>query len=119
MDLLPAIDLRHGRVVRLRQGDDSRATEYASDPLAVAAAFAAAGVRRIHVVDLDAALGEPPQRALVERLAAGAELGASGDRAARTGGARARVPLGGRLPDRPAAAGALAAGGGPGALGSA
>src|SRR5258708_19958247 len=110
MDLLPAIDLRHGRVVRLRQGDDSRATEYASDPLAVAAAFAAAGVRRIHVVDLDAALGEPPQRALVERLAAGAELGASGDRAARTGGARAGLRLGGGLRGRAAVEGALAAG---------
>jgi cyclase len=99
MDLLPAIDLRHGRVVRLRQGDDSRMTEYASDPLAVAAAFAAAGVRRIHVVDLDAALGEPPQRALIERLAA-----------ARTGGARVGVQLGGGLRDRAAVEWALAAG---------
>jgi cyclase len=99
MDLLPAIDLRHGRVVRLRQGDDSRTTEYASDPLAVAAAFAAAGVRRIHVVDLDAALGEPPQRALIARLAA-----------ARTGGARVGVQLGGGLRDRAAVEWALAAG---------
>lgn len=133
MDLLPAIDLRHGRVVRLCQGDDARATEYASDPLAVAAAFAAAGARRIHVVDLDAALGEPPQRALVARLAAalaagidgdgsgergaagqraveGAERGAGGDRAARTGGARVAVQLGGGLRDRAAVEWALAAG---------
>jgi imidazole glycerol-phosphate synthase subunit HisF len=133
MDLLPAIDLRHGRVVRLRQGDDARTTEYASDPLAVAAAFAAAGARRIHVVDLDAALGEPPQRALVERLAAalaagidgdgsgergaagqraveGAERGAGGDRAGRTGGARVGVQLGGGLRDRAAVEWALAAG---------
>src|SRR5579864_6081070 len=79
MDLLPAIDLRHGRVVRLRQGDDSRTTEYAGDPLAVAAAFAAAGARRIHVVDLDAALGEPPQRPLIARLAAALAAGIDGD----------------------------------------
>ena len=112
MDLLPAIDLRHGRVVRLRQGDDSRTTEYASDPLAVAAAFAAAGVRRIHVVDLDAALGEPPQRALIARLAAALAAGVDGDgsSAARTGGARVAVQLGGGLRDRAAVEWALAAG---------
>jgi phosphoribosylformimino-5-aminoimidazole carboxamide ribotide isomerase len=100
MDLLPAIDLRHGRVVRLRQGDDSRTTEYAGDPLAVAAGFAAAGVRRIHVVDLDAALGEPPQRALVERLAA----------ALAAGLAHVGLQLGGGLRDRAAVEWALAAG---------
>jgi phosphoribosylformimino-5-aminoimidazole carboxamide ribotide isomerase len=112
MDLLPAIDLRHGRVVRLRQGDDSRTTEYASDPLAVAAGFAAAGVRRIHVVDLDAALGEPPQRALIERLvaalAAGRQGGESG--AGGAGGGRAGVQLGGGLRHRADVEWALAAG---------
>jgi imidazole glycerol-phosphate synthase subunit HisF len=112
MDLLPAIDLRHGRVVRLRQGDDSRTTEFASDPLAVAAAFAAAGARRIHVVDLDAALGEPPQRPLIARLAAALAAGIDGDgsSAARTGGARVAVQLGGGLRDRAAVEWALAAG---------
>ena len=70
MELLPAIDLRRGLVVRLRQGDAASATVYGDDPLAVAAAFAAAGARRIHAVDLDAAFGEPPQRDLVSRLAA-------------------------------------------------
>ena len=110
MDLLPAIDLRHGRVVRLRQGDDSRTTEYASDPLAVAAAFAAAGARRIHVVDLDAALGEAPQRALVERLASALAAGFDGERGARLGGARVGLQLGGGLRDRAAVEWALAAG---------
>src|SRR5258707_2722876 len=104
MDLLPAIALRHGRVVRLRQGDDSRSTEYARDPLAVPAAFAAAGVRRIHVVDLDAALGEPPQRALIERLAAALAAGVDGD------GDGVGVQLGGGLRDRAAVEWALAAG---------
>jgi cyclase len=108
MDLLPAIDLRHGRVVRLRQGDDSRATEYAAEPLAVAAAFAAAGARRIHVVDLDAALGEPPQRPLIERLAAALAAGVDGD--GDGGGARVGVQLGGGLRDRAAVEWALAAG---------
>jgi phosphoribosylformimino-5-aminoimidazole carboxamide ribotide isomerase len=96
MDLLPAIDLRHGRVVRLRQGDDARSTTYAEDPLAVAATFAAAGARRIHAVDLDAALGEPPQRSLLERL-----LAALGP---------VSLQLGGGLRDGAAVAWALAAG---------
>lgn len=70
MQLLPAIDLRHGQVVRLTQGDDRRATVYGDDPEAVLRSFADAGVEMAHVVDLDAALGEPPQNDLVRRLAA-------------------------------------------------
>jgi len=70
MELLPAIDLRRGRAVRLLQGDDARATIYSDDPVAVVAAYGRAGVARVHVVDLDAALGEPPQRGLIERMAA-------------------------------------------------
>ncbi len=70
MELIPAIDLRHGRAVRLRQGDDARATVYGDDPVALLAGYARAGVPRVHVVDLDAALGEPPQRELIARMAA-------------------------------------------------
>jgi phosphoribosylformimino-5-aminoimidazole carboxamide ribotide isomerase len=55
-DLLPAIDLRAGRVVRLAEGDFARETVYGSDPAEVARGFAAAGARWIHVVDLDGAL---------------------------------------------------------------
>jgi len=55
MQILPAIDLREGRVVRLAQGDYERQTVYGSDPLEVARRFLAAGVEWIHVVDLDAA----------------------------------------------------------------
>jgi phosphoribosylformimino-5-aminoimidazole carboxamide ribotide isomerase len=54
-DILPAIDLRGGRVVRLRQGDFARETAYSDDPVAVARGFADAGARCIHLVDLDAA----------------------------------------------------------------
>lgn len=75
MELLPAIDLRRGRVVRLVQGDDERATVYGDDPRAVLGRYAAAGVGRVHVVDLDAALGEPPQRELLEGLAGEARSG--------------------------------------------
>ena len=51
----PALDIRDGRVVRLAQGDYARETRYGDDPLPRAAAFAAAGARWMHLVDLDAA----------------------------------------------------------------
>jgi phosphoribosylformimino-5-aminoimidazole carboxamide ribotide isomerase len=54
-ELIPAIDLLGGQCVRLARGDYDAATVYDTDPGAVAARFAAAGVTRIHVVDLDAA----------------------------------------------------------------
>jgi phosphoribosylformimino-5-aminoimidazole carboxamide ribotide isomerase len=55
VDLYPAIDLRDGRCVRLRQGDYSDETVYSGDPVEVATEFAKAGAAWIHVVDLDAA----------------------------------------------------------------
>jgi phosphoribosylformimino-5-aminoimidazole carboxamide ribotide isomerase len=54
-ELLPAIDLRGGRVVRLEQGDFERETRFSDDPRAVAASFVASGARWLHVVDLDGA----------------------------------------------------------------
>ena len=70
-ELLPAIDLRGGRVVRLRQGDFARETAYADDPVAVARAFADGGSRWLHVVDLDGAqAGEPVQAGVVETILA-------------------------------------------------
>ena len=69
MDLYPAIDLLGGRVVRLRQGDYSDETVYGDDPVAVARAFAVAGARWIHVVDLDAARsGDPVNRPVVAAI---------------------------------------------------
>lgn len=53
--LYPAIDVRNGRVVRLRQGDFARETRYELDPLRLATDFAAAGAQWMHLVDLDAA----------------------------------------------------------------
>ncbi len=98
MELLPAIDLRHGRVVRLVRGDDARRTEYSEDPLETLRAFAGGGAARIHLVDLDAAFGEAPQRRVVEELAA--EAGRRG----------VEIQVGGGLRDAAAVDRALAAG---------
>ena len=69
--LLPAIDLRGGRVVRLAEGDFARETVYGSDPTEVARGFAAAGARWIHVVDLDGARdGARRQTDVVARIVA-------------------------------------------------
>ena len=55
MEVIPAIDLRGGQVVRLYQGDFSQETVYSTDPVAVALEWEQAGAPRIHVVDLDGA----------------------------------------------------------------
>jgi len=55
MQLIPAIDLRGGRVVRLQQGDYERETRYDDDALVVARRYADAGATLIHIVDLDSA----------------------------------------------------------------
>ncbi len=53
--IIPAIDLRNGRVVRLYQGDYSKETQYAVDPIALAHNYATAGAEWLHVVDLEGA----------------------------------------------------------------
>ena len=70
MIVIPAIDLRNGRCVRLMQGRRSDVTVYNDDPVAVAKEFAAAGAEMIHVVDLDGAFSETnsPNRAVVKRM---------------------------------------------------
>jgi len=55
MELIPAIDLLGGKVVRLRQGRYDDVTVYSDDPAAQAGAFRAQGARRLHVIDLDGA----------------------------------------------------------------
>lgn len=54
----PAIDLRHGQVVRLKQGDPARQTAYSDDPARTAARWLEAGAGWLHVVNLDGAFGE-------------------------------------------------------------
>jgi phosphoribosylformimino-5-aminoimidazole carboxamide ribotide isomerase len=72
MLIFPAIDLLGGKAVRLRQGLRETATVYSDRPWELAAAFAAAGAPRIHVVDLDAAFtkGEQNNHDTVRRIAA-------------------------------------------------
>jgi phosphoribosylformimino-5-aminoimidazole carboxamide ribotide isomerase len=53
--MIPAIDVRDGRVVRLQQGDYARQTTYAMDPLSLAQDYSAQGAQVLHMVDLDAA----------------------------------------------------------------
>jgi phosphoribosylformimino-5-aminoimidazole carboxamide ribotide isomerase len=70
-DLIPAIDLRAGRVVRLLHGAFDRETVYGEHPVATAMALVEAGARWIHVVDLDGARdGRPSQVGLVGRIVA-------------------------------------------------
>ncbi|MGE0308777.1 MAG: HisA/HisF-related TIM barrel protein [Acidimicrobiia bacterium] len=70
IELYPAIDLRNGRCVRLRQGDYNDETVYGDDPVAMAVSFADAGATWIHVVDLDAARsGDPSNRPVVAQIA--------------------------------------------------
>src|SRR5699024_8486360 len=84
VDLYPAIDIRHGRVVRLSQGEATRQTVYGNDPVAVAEHFAEQGAEWLHVVDLDRAFGDGENLALVRRIVARA-------------GWRVRVQLGGGM----------------------
>ena len=72
MEVIPAIDLRAGAVVRLAQGDYERQTTFSGDPVAVARSFEEAGAPRIHVVDLDAARSGVPAQAEVARAIAAA-----------------------------------------------
>ncbi|MGB0389518.1 MAG: HisA/HisF-related TIM barrel protein, partial [Ardenticatenaceae bacterium] len=75
MIVFPAIDLRHGRCVRLYQGDPNQETVFSDDPVATALRWADEGAQWLHVVNLDGAFGEHSQnpeavRRIVEALAA-------------------------------------------------
>ena len=69
MELIPAIDLLGGHVVRLSRGAYDAVTEYGADPVDVARGFRADGAERIHIVDLDAAReGRPVQAEVIARI---------------------------------------------------
>jgi len=75
VELIPAIDLLGGRVVRLSRGAFDAVTEYDDDPIAVARRWAGEGARRLHVVDLDAAReGRPLQQAVIAAIVAQAGI---------------------------------------------
>jgi phosphoribosylformimino-5-aminoimidazole carboxamide ribotide isomerase len=89
MEILPAIDLRDGQVVRLIRGDYAQQKTYSADPAAVARAFESAGAAWIHVVDLDAArLGRPCNAAAVAAI-----RGAVGVKIELGGGARSEAAI--------------------------
>jgi phosphoribosylformimino-5-aminoimidazole carboxamide ribotide isomerase len=97
-EILPAIDLRGGRVVRLEQGDFARETAFSNDPGAVAQQFVDAGATWLHVVDLDGARsGMPVHGEPIRRI-----MAMLGD--------RVRVEVAGGLRSQTSVADALAAG---------
>ena len=70
MLLIPAIDLREGKCVRLRQGRMGEETVFSDDPLAVAKRWVSAGAQRLHIVDLDGAMsGKPIHAETISRIA--------------------------------------------------
>ncbi len=71
MLLIPAIDLKDGQCVRLRQGRMDDVTVFSDDPVAIARRWVDEGAQRLHIVDLDGAVaGEPQNVAVIEQMAA-------------------------------------------------
>lgn len=80
MEVIPAIDLRGGRCVRLEQGDYSREIVFSDDPVSVGLGWVGAGAKRIHVVDLDGAregtrVNAPTVEALVKAVGVPVQMG--------------------------------------------
>ncbi len=117
MLVIPAVDIRGGVAVRLVGGDPARETIVAEDPLATARAFADEGAPWLHVVDLDAALGQADNTALIARLCravvvpvqVGGGLRTAEQVAARLDAGAARVVVGTRAVREPAFAAACVA----------
>lgn len=115
--LLPAIDLRAGKCVRLERGDPTRETQYDDDPVARARAFVAAGARALHVVDLDGAFGSGENAAALRAICASVDVPVQTGGGVRTpAGVQARIDagaasvvLGTILIEEPAAARAIVA----------
>lgn len=92
MLILPAIDVRGGRVVRLVQGDFARETAFGDDPVRQARAFAASGATWVHVVDLDGAkAGAMAQAPMLGAMAV--SVAEAGTRVQAGGGVRTRADV--------------------------
>lgn len=74
MIIFPAVDIRQGKAVRLRQGRKEDATIFADKPLEAALAWQAQGAEFLHLVDLDAAFGEKPNFELIGELVAALKI---------------------------------------------
>jgi phosphoribosylformimino-5-aminoimidazole carboxamide ribotide isomerase len=68
--VIPAVDVRDGRCVRLREGRADAETVFSEDPVAMATQWATRGAARLHVVDLDGAFGRPRQTAVIAKIIA-------------------------------------------------
>jgi phosphoribosylformimino-5-aminoimidazole carboxamide ribotide isomerase len=68
VNVIPAIDLRHGRCVRLLRGEQGSESHYLDDPVEAALHWESEGALSLHVVDLDGAFGEPSQKEVVGRI---------------------------------------------------
>jgi phosphoribosylformimino-5-aminoimidazole carboxamide ribotide isomerase len=119
--LLPAIDLRGGRCVRLERGDPQRETRYDDDPVARARSFVAEGARQLHVVDLDGALGTGENQTALRAICAavdvpvqtGGGIRDAGDVRRRIEAGASAVVIGTLLIEAPATARAIVAEFGP------
>jgi phosphoribosylformimino-5-aminoimidazole carboxamide ribotide isomerase len=81
MLIIPAIDLKDGACVRLRQGRMDDSTVFGDDPVAMAARWVEEGARRLHLVDLNGAFaGEPVNGAAVRAITTGVSGSAGADR---------------------------------------
>lgn len=94
MKIVPAIDLRGGRCVRLLRGDPAQETSYDDDPVARARSFVAAGASTIHVVDLDGAFGSGENRAALHAIARAVDVPIQ-----TGGGMRSPADVGARFED--------------------
>ena len=75
MEIIPAIDLRNGKCVRLYQGDYGKETVFSNKPVEIALRWQSEGARRIHIVDLDgAARGEPGNLETIEDMIAAIDI---------------------------------------------
>jgi phosphoribosylformimino-5-aminoimidazole carboxamide ribotide isomerase len=112
LTVVPAIDLRGGRCVRLERGDPARETQYDDDPVERARSFVAAGAQMLHVVDLDGAFGTGENAAALAAICravdvpvqTGGGVRSAADVAARINAGAAAVVVGSLLVEDPAAA---------------
>jgi len=74
LEIVPAVDIKDGRCVRLLRGRAEAETVFSEDPPAMAREWQARGARRLHVVDLDGAFGKPRQTALLRAILEGLSI---------------------------------------------
>jgi phosphoribosylformimino-5-aminoimidazole carboxamide ribotide isomerase len=95
MLVIPAIDLRGGKCVRMQQGDPTRQTTYDMDPVERAKSFVAAGAKQLHVIDLDGAFGSGENEEAIARICRAVDVPVQTGGGIRTlAGARARLDAG-------------------------